>query len=325
MPEDQGCRVQRDVQQERPAVSVALSRAGVTNLRRIISIKDGDKAELFYATLDLFADLGPEQAGVHMSRFSEVVEDLAEGLTRRPFADIETLARGMAEEVVETQEALRAEVHIKAQSPIMKQTPVTHRPTEQLFTLVGIASATRTRTRLLVGVEVNGLTVCPCAQDMVRDQSLDRLCESGYSEEESERILSLLPIASHNQRGRGTLLIGSERRVGAEDLVDIAEQSMSSEIYELLKRPDELYVVEKAHRNPRFVEDVVREMLRRVVVTYPDLSDDSFVLARQENFEGIHEHNAFAERFGTMGEIRPELAGKAFATRHTALDEWLAG
>ena len=211
MPEDPGCRIQRDVQQERPAVSVALSRAGVTNLRRIISIKDGGKAELFYATLDLFADLSPEQAGVHMSRFSEVVEDLAEGLTRRPFADIESLARRMAEEVVETQEALRAEVHIKAQSPITKQTPVTHRPTEQLYTLVGIAAATRTRTRLLVGVEVNGLTVCPCAQDMVRSQSLDRLRENGYSEEESERILSLLPIASHNQRGRGTLLIGSEQ------------------------------------------------------------------------------------------------------------------
>jgi GTP cyclohydrolase-4 len=325
MPEDPGCRVQRDVQQEAPAVAVALSRAGVTNLRRIISIKDGAKAELFYATLDLFADLGPEQAGVHMSRFSEVVEDLAEGLTRRPFADIETLARRMAEEVVETQEALRAEVHVKAQSPITKQTPVTHRPTEQLFTLVGIAAATRTRTRLLVGGEVNGLTVCPCAQEMVRSQSFDRLRENGYDEEESERILSLLPSASHNQRGRGTLLIGSELRVGAADLVDIVEQSMSSEIYELLKRPDELYVVDKAHRNPRFVEDVVREMLRRVLETYPDMADDSFVLARQENFEGIHEHNAFAERFGTLAEIRPELAGEAFAHRHTALDEWLAG
>ena len=325
MPEDPGCRVQRDTQHERPAVPVALSRAGVTNLRRIIAMKDSGRSELFYATLDLFADLSPEHAGVHMSRFSEVVEGLAEGLTRKPLADIESLARRMAEEVVETQEALRAEVHIKAQSPITKHTPVTHRPTEQLYTLVGIAAATRTRTRLLVGVEVNGLTVCPCAQDMVRGQSLDTLRDNGYSEEEAERILSLLPIASHNQRGKGTLLIGSQSRLRAEDLVAIVEQSMSSEIYELLKRPDELYVVDKAHRNPRFVEDVVREMLRRVVQAYPDLSDDSFVLARQENYEGIHEHNAFAERYGMMAEIRPELAGKAFAARHTALSEWLAG
>jgi len=324
MPADPECRVPRDTQKERPAVPVALSRAGVTNLRRIIAMKDGGKSELFYATLDLFADLSPEHAGVHMSRFSEVVEGLAEGLTRKPFADIESLAKRMAEEVVETQEALRAEVHIKAQSPITKQTPVTHRPTEQIYTLVGIAAATRTRTRLVVGVEVNGLTVCPCAQDMVRGQSLDRLLENGFSEEEGERILSLLPIASHNQRGKGTLLIGADSRLRAEDLVEIAEQSMSSEIYELLKRPDELYVVDKAHRNPRFVEDVVREMLRRVAEAYPDLADDAFVLARQENYEGIHEHNAFAERYGTMAEIRPELAGEAFAARHTALGEWLA-
>ena len=95
--------------------------------------------------------------------------------------------------------------------------------------------------------------------------------------------------------------------------------------HHLLKRPDELYVVDKAHRNPRFVEDVVREMVRRVLKAHPDLSDDSFMLARQENFEGIHEHNAFAERYGTLAEIRPEVAGESFAGRHTTLSEWLAG
>lgn len=322
--QDAGFRARRDVQRERPAVSAALSRAGVTDLRRIISIQDGDKAELFYATLDLFADLSSEQTGVHMSRFSEVVEDLAEGLTRTPFPDIESLAKRMAEQVMETQEALRAEVRIKAQSPIVRTTPVTRRPTEELYTLIGIAAASRARTRLLVGVEVNGLTVCPCAQGLMRERSIDLLVENGVDAAESERIVNLLPIASHNQRGRGTLLIGSQRRLRAEDLVGIVESSMSSEIYELLKRPDELYVVDKAHRNPRFVEDVVREMLRNVVERYGDLSDDAFVLARQENFEGIHDHNAFAERYGTFGEIRPEIAGEAFAVRHTSLDEWLA-
>jgi GTP cyclohydrolase-4 len=302
-----------------------LSRAGVTNLRRIISIEAGERPQLFSATLDLYADLSPARSGVHMSRFSEVVEDLAEGLTRRPFPDIESLARRMAEEVVETQEALRAEVHIRAQSPITKRTPVTRRPTKQLFTLVGIGAATPDQSRLVVGVEVNGLTVCPCAQDMVREESLGRLRSHGYGAEESRRILDLLPIASHNQRGRGTLLIGSECRLRAEELVTIVEHSMSSEIYELLKRPDELYVVDKAHRNPRFVEDVVREMLRLVVETFPELSGDSFLLARQENFEGIHEHNAFAERHGTVAEIGAELAGKAPASGHTSLSQWLPG
>jgi GTP cyclohydrolase-4 len=316
---------QRDTQQERPAVTAALSRAGVTNLRRIVSILDGAKPELFYATLDLFVDLNPDQAGVHMSRFSEVVEDLAEGLTREPSSDVESLAGRMAQRVMETQGAVRSEVRIRAQTPVMKTTPVTRRPTQQLYTLVGMGASTADRTRQLVGVEVNGLTACPCAQDLVRGRSAELLRAEGFSEADCERILRIIPGASHNQRGRGTLLVGSNRRMRAEDLVRVVERSMSSEIYELLKRPDELYVVDKAHRNPRFVEDAVRAMLAIVVDEYGDLPGDTFVLARQENFEGIHEHNAFAERYGTLAEIGPELAGERYAARHTALEEWLLG
>jgi len=323
--EDRGCRPPRDVQQEAPAVSVALSRAGVTDLRRIISIKNGGRAELFYATIDLFADLDPGQTGVHMSRFSEVVEELAEGLTRAPFPNVESLAGRMAQQVLVTQGAVRSEVRIRARTPIVKRTPATDRPTEQIYTLIGIAASTKRSTRLLVGVEVNGLTACPCAQDLIRSRSAELLQSNGFSAQVSDRILGIIPLASHNQRGRGTLLIGTRQRVRAEDLVKIVEASMSSEIYELLKRPDELHVVEKAHRNPRFVEDVVREMLRRLVELHPELPAESFVLARQENFEGIHEHNAFAERFGTLSEMTPELSGEAHAGRHTTLDEWLAG
>ncbi len=316
-------RIERDVQKDRPAVPAALSRAGVTNLRRIIRISDGGEAQLFYATMDLFADLNPEQAGVHMSRFNEVVERLAGELAWEPSPDIESLAGRIAQQVVETQGAMRSEVRIRAHFPIIKRTPITGLPTEELYTLLGIAACTPERTRLVVGVEVEGLTVCPCAQDIMRSHSEDLLQESGFTEDQVERILDVLPMASHNQRGRGMLLIGSERRLRAEDLVDLVERSMSSETYELLKRPDEFYVVDKAHRNPRFVEDVVREMLRNVVEAYPDLPGDAFLLARQENFEGIHEHNAFAERCGTLGEIRPEIAGEAHAARHTTLEGWL--
>ena len=83
---------------------------------------------------------------------------------------------------------------------------------------------------------------------------------------------------------------------------------MSSEIYELMKRSDEAHVVEKAHRRPRFVEDCVREMVRGVVERFPRLDDRAFLSARQVNLETIHQHNVVAERFGTLGEIRRELA-----------------
>jgi len=111
--------------------------------------------------------------------------------------------------------------------------------------------------------------------------------------------------------------------VGA--LLAIAEASMSSEIYELMKRSDEVAVVEKAHRRPRFVEDCVREMVAGVVRGFPALDGASFVLARQENLETIHQHNVVAERHGLMEELRGEIESGAPSSRQTTLEEWLDG
>ncbi|MCP4611911.1 MAG: GTP cyclohydrolase I FolE2, partial [Planctomycetes bacterium] len=137
--------------------------------------------------------------------------------------------------------------------------------------------------------------------------------------------LELIPIASHNQRGRGTLLIGSQEKIQGADLVSIVENAMSSEIYDLLKRPDEFFVVNKGHRNPRFVEDVVREMIGYVLDVYEYLPDSDFVMARQENLESIHKHNAFAERYGLLGEIRRELSQGEQLYKHTTMEQWLEG
>ena len=86
---------------------------------------------------------------------------------------------------------------------------------------------------------------------------------------------------------------------------------MSAPIYELLKRPDELFVVEHAHLQPRFVEDSVRLSIKGALEAMPDLADGDFVFARQINFETIHAHDVLAEREGTVGELRAELGGGA--------------
>ena len=145
---------------------------------------------------------------------------------------------------------------------------------------------------------------------------------------EIEQVLDAVPIATHNQRGIGTLYVGCPEGcaadIDARDLLRIVEESMSSEIYGLLKRPDELAVVEKAHSQPRFVEDCAREMIRRVVEAYPDLHDDAFVMARQENLETIHRHNVVAERYGTIADLRHELEPAASTRRHhLTMREWL--
>ena len=98
---------------------------------------------------------------------------------------------------------------------------------------------------------------------------------------------------------------------------------MSAPIFELLKRPDELYVVEQAHLHPRFVEDSVRLMVAGALERYSDLSDGCFVLARQVNFETIHNHDVLAERHGVVSELRAELAGQRPEGEHTTADAWL--
>lgn len=309
----------RDVQQSKPAVRIGLSRAGVTCLPRVIRLYGG---QVYQAELDVFVDLDPSQAGVHMSRFSDVLETLVEEISLEPSPSIESLAQRLAGQVLKAQAAVYAQVHIRAKSAMAKDAPVSGRRSEDIYTLIGIAQATAQRTKSIIGVETEGMTVCPCAQDMVRAYAEGLLLDDGFDQEQADRILELVPLASHNQRGRGGLFIGSDRMVRAENLLHIVEASMSSETYELLKRPDEFFVVNKAHRNPRFVEDVVREMLRNVVECYPDLPDDCFVLARQENFEGIHRHNAFAERYGSLGSIRAEMKGQPPNARMT-MEEWL--
>jgi GTP cyclohydrolase I/GTP cyclohydrolase-4 len=142
-------------------------------------------------------------------------------------------------------------------------------------------------------------------------------------------VLAAVPVATHNQRGIGTLLIGCPEactdEIEAGVLLAIVEESMSSEIYELMKRPDEAEVVERAHMRPRFVEDCVREMVRMAVARFGSLGADAFVEARQENLETIHRHNVVAERHGLIGELARELAEEDAGPRQVTLREWLEG
>ena len=216
------------------------------------------------------------------------------------------------------------EVRIVARWPLRRTTPVTGLATQEIVSLIGIAAASTSGTRRVVGVEATGINACPCAQGLVRDRAAERLVEAGFGDD-VERILELVPLATHNQRGRGTLLVGTARELDAEDLMGIVERSMSAPVFELLKRPDELFVVEHAHLRPRFVEDSVRIALADLVTIEPALDDADFVLSRQLNLETIHDHDVVAERWGTVGQIRAELAGAPPAARQISLEEWLAG
>jgi GTP cyclohydrolase IV len=317
-----------DIQASAPTVHVSLSRVGVTNVEKVIRIGAPGSEQLYYAMLDCFVDLGPKQKGAHMSRFEEVVNDvIGEVVLGESRFKAEQLAQHIAEQVRERQDARRAEVTIAARYPEHKPAPVSGIPTQEIYTLYGSAVASERGTRRLVGVAAQGMTACPCAQGLVADASRERLIKDGFTDDEIERIFEAVPVATHNQRGLGTLYIGCpeacDTEIEAAVLLDIVENSMSSEIYELMKRSDEGAVVEKAHRRPRFVEDCVREMVGGVIEHLGELRDDAFVSARQENLETIHQHNVVAERFGLLGELRHELTSGEHLAHHTSMREWL--
>jgi GTP cyclohydrolase-4 len=184
------------------------------------------------------------------------------------------------------------------------------------------AVATKDSSKRMVGVEVEGMVACPCAQDMVHSYAYVRLQEEGFPEDAIEKMLSVTPLATHNQRGRATLMIGTDEDLDASELIELAESAMSSENYGLLKRPDELYIVNKAHANPRFVEDVARDILRGVVEKYTKLPDDTFVWVCQRNEETIHKYDVEAEGWGTLGELRSEILNNVSVAHHTTKEEW---
>jgi GTP cyclohydrolase IV len=313
-----------DLQASAPEVRIGLSRAGVRGISKAIRLRWGGAEKLIAAEIDCSVDLDPAQKGVHMSRFPELFEEAIDEVVISEAFLVEQLAEHIARHIVERQRAGRAEVHIKARYPLQRRTPVTGLATQEMVALIGIAAASERGTRRLVGVEAMGINACPCAQGLVRGHASERLLEAGFEDADVERILELVPLATHNQRGRGTLYVGTDSHVNAEDLVAIVESSMSSPIYELLKRPDELFVVEHAHLQPRFVEDSVRIALKSALDRYDELADEDFILARQLNFETIHNHDVLAERFGTIAELRDELASGEPAAKHTELREWLA-
>ena len=285
----------------------------MTGVEKVISIRANGIEQLFYAELECFVDLAADRKGAHMSRFEEVVNEAIDEVVLSESLKAETLASHIAERVRDRQGGLRAEVTIAARYPENKPTPVSGSMTQEIYTLFGAAVASQHGTRRVVGVQAQGMTACPCAQEMVSAGAREALAEERLRRRRDRAHPRARPgghpqPARHRHAARGLphRLRGDGR---GRRPAGIVEDSMSSEIYELMKRPDEQEVVEKAHRRPRFVEDCVREMVRMGTERFAHLGDGAFLSARQENLETIHKHNVVAERHGLMSELAQEVAG----------------
>jgi GTP cyclohydrolase-4 len=290
----------KDVQNKKIENSFMLTRVGITGLKKPITVsRKGHRIHLV-ADIDAFVDLPAEQKGSHMSRNVEVITELIERSVSDRIPSLEELGIEICENLLKRHEyASYAEVHISADYFLERKT-ASGRKTIEAYKLLARSTARKNgEHRRMIGVEVSGMTACPCAMETAKHILKKEHPSHVPADDEA-------PTITHNQRNRTQLLleVPKNAEVEADDLIAIVESSLSSPSYGILKREDEARIVIDAHRNPKFVEDVVREILSKILQKYANLPDDVHVTVRSESEESIHKHNAFAERVTTLGELR---------------------
>jgi len=287
----------KDVQSESAPVTSHLDRVGITNVVRPIEVSR-KKTITLIPTFRVFVDLPPSRKGSDLSRDIEALEDVVEGEVEGRSKGIEYVAELIVNRLLERHPyATYAEAHLTADYFLERSNPK-GRKTVEKYTIMGIAKKrTGEEAQRYIGVVATGISVCPSAMTTV-----SRLV--GRASDDP-------PFISHNQRNDVTIImqVPNGTDVEVDELIDIAEMSMSAPTYELLKREEEGLLVLNAHKNPKFVEDVVRDVVKNLVNKFKDFPDYTEIEVRSESYETIHKHNAYAEKSGKLGDFKKELNG----------------
>jgi len=248
-----------DVQARADTRRIPIDKVGIKGIRHPVRVRDRSGGEQHtIATLDMFVTLPHDFKGTHMSRFVEILNDHEYEITVESF-------RVMLREMADLLEAKSGYIQMSFPYFVNKAAPVSGVQSlmDYQVTLTGTVDEVGTVMRVKVVVPVTSL--CPCSK-------------------------AISDYGAHNQRSHVTVEAKTEAFVWVEELIDVVESEASCELYGLLKRPDEKYVTERAYDNPKFVEDMVRDVAQR-------LNEDDRILGyvvESENFESIHNHSAYA-------------------------------
>jgi len=283
-----------DTQDHEPNVPISLSRVGVKGVKKLLTLhREGKRPIVLIPTFDAYVDLPSDQKGIHMSRTPEAISEVMEEATNSVAVEVESICAEIVSKMMTKHEyAKRVEVNMTSDYMFNRKSPVTHKNSQEMGKLiakaVGIREGEEVKIRKSIGAEVVGMTVCPCAQESVKEADKRKLLEF-LDEETTEKVLNTVTFASHNQRGVGTILIEvpENQKVNADKIIEIIEQSMSSPVCGLLKRPDENATVMNAHKKPVFVEDCVRNMVEKIIDEFAYLPDDTVITISQLNKESI--------------------------------------
>jgi len=247
-----------DLQNQFDARNISIDKVGVKGIKYPIVVEDRrKKVQHTVAELDIYVELPHYKRGTHMSRFIEI-------LNRYHEDEIIQNLTNLLQDLKKTLKAETAYIDISFPYFIQKHAPVS-RQTSLLCYECFFNAAFRDDLELWIGVKVPVTTLCPCSKE-------------------------ISAFGAHNQRSEITIKVRYSEFVWLEELIDLAEKTASCEIYPLLKRVDEKFVTEKAYENPKFVEDIVREITEV-------LDKDSRIIdyyVESDNFESIHNHNAYA-------------------------------
>lgn len=283
-----------DIHNCSPKTNIYLNRVGITNVLKPVLIERPTRKVALTAKINAYIALPPEQKGVHMSRSAEVINEIVEESILKPAKSLEELCKDISKELLARHEYTDY-AETEAEATYFLERRSGSRNNMESYKLLARAIAKRnSKVRKMVGVEVLGMTACPCAMETIRETFM------------KNKKIDKTPTITHNQRNITTLIIEVPENydVEANNLIEIVESSLSSPTYEILKKNEEGNMVYAAHLNPKFVEDVVREVLIKVLSFYKNLPDEALVSVKSISEESIHKHDAFAERITTMGELR---------------------
>ena len=250
----------KDIQNQRDYRNIPINKVGIKNLRYPVTVRDRrDGFQHTVASINMYVDLPHEYKGTHMSRFVEMLHLLQPEVSLKKFSVIlENMKKHLN----------AASAHMEMTFPyfIEKKAPVSTSPGLMDYTcsIVGSSDADG-KVDLVSEVVVPISSVCPCSME-------------------------ISDFGAHNQRGEVRLSTRFKKFIWIEDMIELVEASASSEVYSVLKRVDEKCVTEKAFSNPKFVEDIVRDVAKQLQ------ADDNITWfsVSAENFESIHNHSAYA-------------------------------
>ncbi len=249
----------KDVQSLPDHRNMAINKVGIKNLRYPVTVLDRDKGKQHtVAYINMYVDLPHECKGTHMSRFVELLHLFRPELSLKTFSDILTQMKSHLD-------AKSAHIEVTFPFFIEKQAPVSRCAGLMDYTCRLVGSVNSSKLDLVSEVSVPISSVCPCSRE---------ISVSG----------------AHNQRGMVHLRTRFKRFIWMEDMIELVERAASCDVYSVLKRADEKYVTERGFSNPKFVEDIVRD----IAVSLKADKNITWFDVSVENFESIHNHNAYA-------------------------------